>query len=119
MVFPCFVGTGIVQNTATFLAVGGSILYAGVDFQGNNHRIYYSADRGDSGQPFDEIPGVFLFALAVAGDKLFAARNDGLWWAPVVTAAVEESTWGEIKGRFGNDMIADSSQRTRRSHDAR
>jgi len=96
-----FVGTGIVQNTATFLAVSGSIIYAGVDFQGNNHRIYYSADRGDSGQPFDEIPGAFLFALAVAGDKLFAARNDGLWWAPVVTAAVEESTWGEIKGRFG------------------
>jgi hypothetical protein len=44
---------------------------------------------------------VFLYALAVAGDKLFAARTDGLWWTPVVTAAVEETTWGSIKSRFG------------------
>jgi photosystem II stability/assembly factor-like uncharacterized protein len=96
-----FVGNGIVQNSETFLAVDGTVLYAGVDFQGNNHRIYFSPDRGDSWQPFDEIPGVFLFALAVAGDKLFAARNDGLWWTPVVAAAVEETTWGWIKSRIG------------------
>jgi hypothetical protein len=95
-----FIGNGIVQNSATFLAVGGSIVYAGVDYQGNNHRIYFSSDRGDSGQPFDDVPGVFLFALEVAGDNLFAARNDGLWWAPVATAAVEETTWGAIKGLF-------------------
>ena len=95
-----FAGNGIVQNSETFLAVDGTILYAGVDFQGNNHRIYFSPDRGDSWQPFDEIPGVFLFALAVAGDKLFAARNDGLWWTPVVTAAVEETTWGWIKATY-------------------
>jgi hypothetical protein len=44
----------------------------------NNHRLYRSADRGDSWQPIDEVPGVFLLALAVAGDKLFAA------WHPLV-----------------------------------
>jgi hypothetical protein len=95
-----FKGDGIVQNSATFLAVDGTVLYAGVDFQGNNHRIYRSADRGDSWQPIDEVPGVFLYALTDAGDKLFAARQDGLWWTPVVTTAVEETTWGGIKGTY-------------------
>jgi hypothetical protein len=95
-----FVGNGIVQNSAAFLAVDGTVLYAGVDFQGNNHRVYRSADRGDSWEPIDEVPGMFLYALAVAGNKLFAARNDGLWSTPVVTAAVEGTTWGWIKATY-------------------
>ena len=96
-----FKGSGIVQNTETFLATDGTALFAGVDFQGNNHRIYSSTNRGDSWQPIDEIPGVFLYAIATAGGKLFAARTDGLWWTPAVTAAVEETTWGSLKSRFG------------------
>jgi photosystem II stability/assembly factor-like uncharacterized protein len=95
------VGDGIIENSETLLAVSGTVLFAGVIFQGNNHRIYRSTDHGDTWDPFDERPNSYLNALMVAGDKLFAARNDGLWWTPVTTAAVEETTWGEIKGRFG------------------
>ena len=61
----------------------------------------WCSNRGASWELFDEIPGVFLYALEVAGDKLFAARIDGLWWTPVVTAPVEETTWGSIKSRLG------------------
>ena len=95
-----FAGNGLLQGTATFLATDGAAFYAGVDFLGNNHRLYQSIDSGDSWQQFDEISGAFLYALEVAGDKLFAARHDGLWWTPLATTGVERATWSGFKKRF-------------------
>ena len=91
---------GLTRGTEVFLAADGAVLFAGVDFLGNNHRLYRSADRGDSWQPIDEIPGAFLYALEVAGDRLFAARADGLWWTPLATTGVRAASWDELKSRF-------------------
>lgn len=95
-----FVGNGIASGTDTFLASDGPDLFAGVDFQGNNFRVYRSSNRGDSWQQIDEVIGSFLFALQVAGDRLFAARSDGLWWTPLTATGVHGASWGGFKSRF-------------------
>ena len=95
-----FASSGLVHSAPIFLTADGSNLFAGIDFLGNNHRLYRSADRGDSWQQIDEISGIFLYAIAVAGDKLFAARNDGLWWTPLATTGVSPSNWAGFKARY-------------------
>jgi len=95
-----FAGDGLSRGTSVLLASSGSVLFAGVDFDLNNHRLYRSGDRGATWQLIDEFLGVYLYGLEVAGDKLFAARTDGLWWTPLATTALQSSTWGSIKSRF-------------------
>jgi hypothetical protein len=95
-----FASTGLVHSSPIALATDGTILFAGIDFLGNNHRVYRSVDRGNSWQQIDEISGIFLYALAVAGDKLFAARNDGLWWTPLATTPVSRTRLSDFKSRF-------------------
>jgi hypothetical protein len=95
-----FASGGLSRGTSVFLASIGSVLFAGVNFDLNNHRLYRSGDRGATWQLIDEILDVFLYGLEVAGDKLFAARTDGLWWTPLATTALQSSTWGSIKSRF-------------------
>jgi hypothetical protein len=91
---------GLVHGTAVFLTTTGPVFFAGIDFMGNNHRLYRTVDRGDHWQKIDEISGVFLYALEVGGDKLFAARMDGLWSTPLATTSVEGMSWGSLKNRF-------------------
>jgi hypothetical protein len=59
-----------------------------------------SVDRGDSWQQIDAVAGVFLYTLEVAGDKLFAARTDGLWSTPLATTAVAPASLSAFKRRF-------------------
>jgi photosystem II stability/assembly factor-like uncharacterized protein len=91
---------GLVHGTSVFLATTGPVFFAGINFMGNNHRLYRTVDRGDHWQKIDEISGVFLYALEVCGDKLFAARTDGLWSTPLATTPVESRTWGSLKSQF-------------------
>jgi hypothetical protein len=96
-----FAGNGIVAQSNVFLAGDGTGLYAAFNVTGNRHHVYQSGDRGDTWDLIDDVPNASLYALMIAGDKLFVARNGGLWWTPVVTTAVEGTTWGSIKGQFG------------------
>ena len=95
-----FAGNGLSHGSENFLATSGPNLFAAVNFQLNNHRLYRSADRGETWQQIDEIRGAYLYALEVGGDWLFAARTDGLWSTPLATVHVEGATWGKLKSQF-------------------
>lgn len=94
-----FAGNGLAQGLSVFLTSSGPAYFAAVDFFTNTHRLYRSTDRGDSWQQLDD-QGAFVYDLEVAGDKLWAARSDGLWWTPLAAVAVESSRWGSIKNKF-------------------
>ena len=97
-----FAGNGLSHGTDVLLASSGPVLFAGIDFDTSNYRLYRSSDRGVTWQLIDEILGAYLYGLEVAGDKLFAARSDGLWSTPLATTALQSSTWGTFKNRFRN-----------------
>jgi hypothetical protein len=93
--------TGIVHGTETFLATRPGEFYAAVDFLGNNHRLYRSHDAGEHWEQIDEQLGSFLFAIEIAGDALFAARADGLWWTPLTPTSTRPAGWGSLKSMYG------------------
>lgn len=93
-------GDGLANGTAVFLAHAGSTFLAVVDFFNNTHQFYSSTDAGVSWQPIEAVADAFVYEIEVAGDKLFAARTDGLWWTPLATTAVRSASWGQIKTRF-------------------
>ena len=96
---------GLARGTAVFLATTGPVSFAGIDSLGNIHRVYRTADRGDTWKRIDEIGGAFLHALEVGGDQLFAARSDGLWSTPLATTSVESQSWGNIKNRYRTGSV--------------
>ena len=93
-------GTGLPQGAGTFIAGGGSTVYAVVDFMNNTHQFFASQDAGDSWQPLDALAGGFVYEIEVAGDKLFAAQTDGLWWTQPAHTEVRSASWGRLKARF-------------------
>jgi len=94
-------GSGLINGSDIFLAHGGSTFYAVVDFLNNTHQFYSSSDAGESWQPMEAVSNSVVFKIEVAGDRLFAARQDGLWWTQIPGTPVHPTTWGQIKARFG------------------
>jgi photosystem II stability/assembly factor-like uncharacterized protein len=92
--------TGLQGGSEVFLAATSTVAFAGLDYLGNNHRLYTSHDLGATWQQIDQITGVYLYGLEIAGDKLFAARTDGLWWTSLATTPVQRPTWGGLKAKF-------------------
>ena len=95
-------GTGLPQGAGTFMAGNGSTVYAVVDFMNNTHQFFASQDAGDSWQPIETLAGGFVYEIEVAGDKLFAAQTDGLWWTQPGNTKARTASWGQIKTRFHN-----------------
>ncbi len=82
--------SGFPNPLETEVTSSGAIFYAAAIFLNNQHVIYRSTDAGDSWTLFD--PGVpsYLYSLAAAGDRLYAARIDGLWWMPLSVTGTGE-----------------------------
>jgi hypothetical protein len=93
-------GTGLPQGAATFMAGDGSTVYAVVDFMNNTHQFFASQDAGDSWQPIEGVANAFVYEIEVAGDKLFAAQQDGLWWTQPANTTARSATWGQLKTHF-------------------
>jgi hypothetical protein len=93
-------GDGLSRGSATFLAGDGSTLYAVVDFLNNTHQLFLSRNGGDSWQLIEDVADTFVYEIEVAGDRLFAARTDGLWWTPLAMVPVRPASWGQMKTRF-------------------
>jgi hypothetical protein len=69
-------GLGALSNTA--FARRGRHLFAAFIRPREAH-IVHSDDDGATWQELEQLPHVFVFRLAMAGDELYAARADGLW----------------------------------------
>ena len=93
-------GTGLPQGAGTFIAGDGSTVYAVVDFMNNTHQFFVSQDAGDSWQPIEGVAAAFVYEIEVAGDKLFSAQTDGLWWTQPAHTEVRSASWGRLKARF-------------------
>jgi len=93
-------GTGLPQGAGTFIAGDGSTVYAVVDFMNNTHQFFVSQDAGDSWQPIEAVAAAFVYEIEVAGDKLFSAQTDGLWWTQPAHTDVRSASWGQLKRRF-------------------
>jgi len=93
-------GTGLPQGAGTFIAGDGSTVYAVVDFMNNTHQFFVSQDAGDSWQPIEAVSAAFVYEIEVAGDKLFSAQTDGLWWTQPAHTDVRSASWGQLKTRF-------------------
>jgi hypothetical protein len=93
-------GSGLASGSHAFLAKGGSTFYAVVDFLNNTHQFFSSSDAGESWQPMEDVANTVVYEIEVAGDRLFAARQDGLWWTQIPSTPVRPTTWGQIKARF-------------------
>lgn len=50
--------------------------------------IEYSTDDGVTWQVLDAQPSIFVYAIAVIGNTLYAARTDGLWRRSIETVSV-------------------------------
>jgi len=93
-------GSGLVNGSETFLAHAGSTFYAVVDFLNNTHQFYSSNDAGESWQPMGDAANTVVYEIEVAGDRLFAARQDGLWWTQLPSTPVFPTSWGKMKARY-------------------
>lgn len=89
---------GLPNGSAVLLAQAGGTFFAMVDFLNNTHRLYRTDDAGASWQPVEETADAFVYEIEVAGDRLWAARQDGLWWAPVSVTPTRRTTWSLLKG---------------------
>lgn len=94
------VGDGLVNGVAVFLAGAGPTFFAVVDFLNNSHQFYSSTDTGVSWQAIEPVEDLFVEKIEAAGDRLFAARTNGLWSTPLATTAMRAATWGGLKARF-------------------
>jgi photosystem II stability/assembly factor-like uncharacterized protein len=93
-------GAGLVNGTDVHLAHAGSTFFAVVDFINNTHQFFASTDAGASWHAIEDVQDVYVYAIETAGDNLFAARTDGLWWTPLATTGVRPASWAEMKARF-------------------
>jgi len=92
---------GLEGGSEIFLACTSSTIFAAVDRLNNSHALFISQNAGESWKKIDEQTGAYVYELEVAGDRLFTARTDGLWWTPLATTPVQPASWADVKSRFG------------------
>ena len=78
-------GLGPIDWTA--LAAAGTQLFGGFDFP-PGALVVVSGDGGATWTDPEFFPSTFIQTMAVVGDGLFAARNDGLWRRTIATTTV-------------------------------
>jgi hypothetical protein len=85
-----FAGTGLPGAIQTWICAQGNDLYAWInDFDGSH--FYKSTDRGGMWNLVEDEPGAFAYQLLTYGERIYAARGDGLWYWTVTATHVEES----------------------------
>lgn len=85
-----FAGNGLIVGTESVIAAAGQTLFVGINFSLNRLHLYRSQDLGQTWQLAGEFINGYLYDLEVSGANLYAARIDGLWFAPLTTVAVED-----------------------------
>lgn len=86
----------------------GGVLFGAFDFP-NEALIARSLDGGFTWEVIEDQPGVYVYDLAVHGQDLYAAREDGLWILPAATASVpdDQATSGLHFALAGPQPIGD------------
>lgn len=92
---------GLPNGSSVFLAQAGGTFFAMVDFLNNTHRLYRTDDAGVTWRSVEDAADAFVYEIEVAGDRLWAARTDGLWWTPVTVTPTRRTTWSLLKGGAG------------------
>lgn len=85
-----FAGDGLVIGTESLIAAAGQTLFVGINFSLNRFNLYRSQDAGQTWQLAGEFTNSYLYDLEVSGANLYAARIDGLWFAPLATVTVDD-----------------------------
>lgn len=71
-------------------------LYAMLVKQGVSY-FYYSTDKGETWSNDEPIIPAFTYSIKTFGNKIYTAREDGLWYREINTTSVEEENFQPAK----------------------